>query len=563
MYEAPSFSTLLTRSDVAAMLRLPPQKLTFWIWALNERQRYREFEIARRSGGSRVICAPIKPIKEIQRTLADLLIKAYTPSPAHVHGFVAGRSIVSNAEPHRRQVWVLRTDLVDFFPSINFGRVRGMFMAYPFDCPEDVATILAQICCHRNELPQGAPTSPIVSNFICRGLDKELAKLAKVERCHYSRYADDITFSTNRTTFPQALAFREGSETFSGHRLNAIISEHGFKLNDKKTRLIHRAQRQRVTGLVVNNKPSTPREYARSLRKTLYIWRTYGQEAAEAAFATTNPHPNWPPNKPRPRFADVIRGRVQYVGAIKGRTSPIYLALARDLSAADPSFRAPRLSSQSVRLYTEGITDKDHLSAAIRYFHDKQEFLELSLEWDETWTPGGDKKLREQVRSLPTLRPSVPSVCLFDRDKTEVLKELDLTQRDWNDHGNGVAAAALVSPQFRKAPLCIELLYTDVDLLKTDTNGRRLYRIDEFDERSGHHHTETASIPNNQTKALICDEVFEFGSTTNIALSKSVFSRAVLAMTPPFDTMSFEGFRPTFEALLEAVASISTKIDKS
>jgi RNA-directed DNA polymerase len=197
---------LLTRSDVAALLGLQPRELMWWIFALDEHRRYRRFEIIRRSGAEpREIRAPIKPIKDIQRDLADVLTRCYS-APPHVHGFVPGRSPSSNARRHRRQKWVLRVDLKDFFPSIHFGRVWGLFQAPPFEYPEEVATTLAQICCFENQLPQGAPTSPIVSNFICWGMDKALSRLAAVERCYYSRYADDLCFSTDRSSFPASLA---------------------------------------------------------------------------------------------------------------------------------------------------------------------------------------------------------------------------------------------------------------------------------------------------------------------------------------------------------------------
>jgi RNA-directed DNA polymerase len=179
-------------------------KVTWWLYALREDRRYTWIELAKRDGSKpRQIHAPIKPIKDMQRALASVLAGCYEP-PVNVHGFVHGRSPVSNARQHQKQKWVLKVDLEDFFPSINFGRVRGMFMAFPFEYPPEVATLLAQLCCYRNQLPQGAPTSPIVSNFICRRLDVQLARIARDERCYYTRYADDICLSTNRKTFPGA-----------------------------------------------------------------------------------------------------------------------------------------------------------------------------------------------------------------------------------------------------------------------------------------------------------------------------------------------------------------------
>jgi RNA-directed DNA polymerase len=558
--------SLLTPADVADMLDVPLRKLTWWLWVLDGTRRYREFEIERRNGEPRLIRSPIKPIKDLQRKLADALVDNYSPS-THVHGFAPGRSIVSNATPHRRQVWVMRVDIADFFPSINFGRVRGIFMAHPYNYPADVATILAQLCCHDGELPQGAPTSPVVSNLICRGLDQELATLARSERCHYTRYADDITFSTNRTVFPPLVAHRDGAEAAAGPRLVELISRHGFTVNAEKTRLTHRTQRQRVTGLVVNQKLNLPREYARSLRNLLYIWRTYGDSAAEAAFYKTEPHPNWPPDKPRVPFQQIIRGRVQYVGSIKGATSPVYLKLAAGLSLVLPDFEAPRASPfadvQPVRVYTEGSTDVDHLAAATRHFQSLGQFADLSFVWDSDSSRDGDPKLRKLLGELPSQAPQIPTVCLFDRDNVDLLRELGLNQGDWSDRGNGVVAAALVVPPFRNEPLCIEMLYSDDDLRIPDSSGRRIFLRSEFDTRSGQHLKEPCHISNPKNRTLVCDEVYEFGTGQSIALGKANFAKEVAAGTPPFDGVSFEGFRPTLEMLVEAVVAVASKVANS
>ena len=219
-----SVPPLLTRSDVARYLGVDLRLITWWVWALREKRRYYEFSIERRTGGRpRVIRAPIKPIKDLQHSLLPLLDAAYTPR-SHVHGFVRGRSPVTNATIHRNQRWILRVDLTDFFPSIHFGRVLGLFRAAPFDYPDAVATLLAQICCHRNELPQGAPTSPVLSNLVCRGLDKQLAAFAKAQHCHYTRYADDICLSSGRRSFPDTVARVVDGTTVLASELRTIIT---------------------------------------------------------------------------------------------------------------------------------------------------------------------------------------------------------------------------------------------------------------------------------------------------------------------------------------------------
>lgn len=200
-----AFFKLRTRENVAALLDVRNTQLNYHLRISSPKSRYTTFSLPKKSGGIRTICAPITALKIIQQKLHQVLQMVYDPKPA-AQGFLMGRSIITNAQRHVGKRFVLNIDLLDFFPSINFGRVRGLFLSKPYSLPENVATILTQICCHENFLPQGAPTSPIVSNMICRKLDSQLQRIAKEYRCTYTRYADDITFSTSLKTFPPSLA---------------------------------------------------------------------------------------------------------------------------------------------------------------------------------------------------------------------------------------------------------------------------------------------------------------------------------------------------------------------
>src|SRR5262245_27596171 len=171
--------------------------------------------------------------------------------------------------------------LDNFFPSINFGRVRGLFMAEPFNIPEKGATILAQLCCHHGVLPQGAPTSPIISNIICSRLDRQLMKLARSYHCFYTRYVDDITFSKTSTSFPTQIGyFDENKNAIVGTELRQIIENNGFRINAEKVRLHTNKHRQSVTGLTVNEKPNIPRNFIRQVRAMIHAWDKYGLDAA-------------------------------------------------------------------------------------------------------------------------------------------------------------------------------------------------------------------------------------------------------------------------------------------
>jgi hypothetical protein len=263
--------------DVSQLLGFTPSGLAYLLYKLPNDQKYTTFEIPKRSGGKRQIKAPVPSLALLQRRLGGLLyecfdeIIAVNPKRKSLaHGFVRSHSIISNASLHKRRRYVLNLDLQDFFPSLNFGRVRGYFIKdHNFKLNESVATIIAQIACHDNELPQGSPCSPVISNFIGHILDGRLVHLAKTNRCTYSRYVDDITFSTNQKVFPSSVA-ELVPNTKSTWQLNAQliakIEHSGFTVNAKKTRMQYRGSRQVVTGLMVNEKVNVRPEYARNAR---------------------------------------------------------------------------------------------------------------------------------------------------------------------------------------------------------------------------------------------------------------------------------------------------------
>ncbi len=219
------FAALKTRQDVADLLDVDRGHLNYHLHISLRSIRYTTFDIPKRSGGTRKISTPVTALKIIQRKLNQVLQHVYQPRPS-VHSFITGENIVKNAKAHLGREWVLNIDLKDFFPSITFPRIRGLFIAKPYEIAPDAATILAQICCFEDKLPQGAPTSPIVSNMICARLANELGRLARKHKCRYTRYVDDITFSTYEHDFPSALAkINSLGEIEVGDELNRIIQE--------------------------------------------------------------------------------------------------------------------------------------------------------------------------------------------------------------------------------------------------------------------------------------------------------------------------------------------------
>ena len=179
------FSEIKTRADLASLLGVKESTLTYLLYKVPEVDKYTSFSLPKRNGGTREISSPIRGLKAIQRRLAEVLLEAYPNRPC-VHGFLSGKNVKTNASVHLNRKWIANIDIKDFFPSIHFGRVMGLFKSLPFCLPDQLAREIANICCKDGVLPQGAPTSPIISNYICWRLDNQLQQLAKGARCVYT-----------------------------------------------------------------------------------------------------------------------------------------------------------------------------------------------------------------------------------------------------------------------------------------------------------------------------------------------------------------------------------------
>lgn len=264
-----------TKSDLAHLLEVSASFLTRVLYHPGVSTHYNQFSINKKSGGMRVIHAPSAELKNIQRRLSDLLqdcnevicLDTKVDLEGKVsHGFERKRSIITNALVHKGKKNVLNLDLDDFFGCFNFGRVRGYFISnknYKLD--PSVATVIAQIACHNNCLPQGSPCSPVIANLITNSLDIRLLRLAKRDGCSYSRYADDLTFSTRKNLFPTSIV-KEAAHLELGEKLLSEIRRAGFSVNMRKTRLQYKDSRQEATGLVINKKVSIKAEYWRLTR---------------------------------------------------------------------------------------------------------------------------------------------------------------------------------------------------------------------------------------------------------------------------------------------------------
>ena len=298
----------------------------------NPNKRYKDFTIPKKSGGVRKISAPKGSLKLILSYLNVIFQAMYEPTEAAM-GFVPGRSIADNAAAHVGKNYVFNTDLKDFFPSVRQARIWKLLQVKPFSLNEELASVIAGLCCMKDPngtkdkrgvvgvLPQGSPCSPILTNIVCRNLDRKLLGLAKRFNLKYTRYADDITFSSDYNVFQKDSEFML--------EFTRIVAEQNFEINDKKTRLQKNGQRQEVTGLLVNRKVNIAKEYYRDLRSLLYIWARYGQEQAYAKFIICYRASKTYRSKKNsmPNMAAVISGKLLYMKMVMGETSSIYLTL--------------------------------------------------------------------------------------------------------------------------------------------------------------------------------------------------------------------------------------------
>ena len=278
---------LTTFSDIASALGVPPEKLQ---WLTYERgaanmDHYSRFEIPKRSGGMRLISSPKSDLRAAQTWVREKIL-IHLPVHSAATAFRPGMSVVDNAVRHANSQVVVRMDLKDFFPSVTFQRVRGYFEYLGYN--PGVASVLALICTdaprvrltrdgdthfvaiRERSLPQGACTSPDLANLIAGALDRRLEGFAARTSWVYTRYADDLVFSTS-------------SADASPHRLirsvTAINADEGFTVNTAKTRIMRAPNRQAVTGLLVNNGVQISRRDRKRIRAFLHRCETQGVDS--------------------------------------------------------------------------------------------------------------------------------------------------------------------------------------------------------------------------------------------------------------------------------------------
>lgn len=350
-------SALQTKTDLLRLLNdlkiddlqdnaylIPMKTLNFYCNPVHDK-RYRSFSIPKKSGGERVISAPCRGLMSILTYLNVMFEAMYEPAPC-VCGFAIGKSVVDNAKCHIGKNYVFNLDMKDFFPSIQQARVWARLQAAPYNIKKDVANVIAGLCCMKTSdgryvLPQGAPTSPILTNMICERLDRRLTGLARRFGLIYSRYADDITFSSMHYVYSADGEFMK--------ELHRIISDEHFSLNNKKTRLQKNNERQEVTGITVNEKTNVTRKYVREIRQLLYMWKTYGYNDAYSKFYPKYKAEKGYVKKGEPVLENVLSGKLLYLKMVKGEEDSIYVKLREQFDKLSGNTLIQKSSSEEFK----------------------------------------------------------------------------------------------------------------------------------------------------------------------------------------------------------------------
>ena len=570
-----SLKSIKTRRGLARLLQFKPPALSYILFKQRTADRYKVFKIPKRKGGARSIQAPMDALKLMQERLSNLLQdcldeinKKKNRKDKIAHGFNRKRSILTNVRQHRSRRYVFNIDLENFFPSINFGRVRGYFIRdADFALDEDVATVIAQIACHENALPQGSPCSPVISNLVAHILDIHLVRLASTAGCTYSRYADDLTFSTNKKTFPPQIA--EPSKTaphiwVPGAELERLIKHCGFQINAAKTRMQYRTSRQEVTGLVVNKRINVRHEYRHTVRAMVHSLFTKGSFELYA---------------PTERVGSVIiekrQGTVKELHGMLGFIDSIDLHNENNL----PEPKANDHPSSNERMYREfliytnfyaaeapviiceGETDNVYLTHAIR---------SLAGEFPELVEFPPDGKIRLKVRLYKYHRSSTASILDLKDQKSGDLggsavlarfigtykKETDRFKAQGhknpviilydNDSGASSIRNALKQASGKKVDGTEPFVHVIRNLYAVPTppvNGVQKTKIEDFFD------TATKAIP-------IGNKTFNDGSSNFDAekhFGKKVFAHKVVRVGA--DTIDFQGFRPLLTNLAVVIKS--------
>jgi RNA-directed DNA polymerase len=498
------------RAELAGWLEYSYKELRDTIYAHPSMDgHYRQFSIPKKSGNFREIFAPSSELKNLQAKLARLLHDHYKDIPnkkevnrdgkieythnriinRNVHAFHKNKSIITNAERHKNKRYVFNIDLKDFFPSIHFGRISGFLQKnINWQLPKEVADTIARMACYKTILPQGSPCSPVISNILCLPLDKALSYLATQAQCDYTRYADDITFSTNLKTFPKDIAVLDENEVWqAGMALRTAIEKQGFIINDQKTRMAYRDSQQTVTGLVVNKKVNVSREYIRYTRVMLHKWITHeNREEADKVRKELLGRLSFIYQVRKSQFKK--NSNEEFIQMLRSNKDDVSLSLLKKFHEADYF-----MVNDKPVIIGEGKTDSLYLLSAysmlkdtlkIPYNFRKYSAMDMaffssgetltSLMSDLSGLKAENTKKKEKPRLLSpyfyklreefevrNTKLNYPIILMFDRDKNNIVNEIEGNNKEpWKFAEPNVYACCIPSLE-RNTSLAIEDYLSD------------------------------------------------------------------------------------------------------
>lgn len=352
---------------------------------------YRHFFIAKKNGGRRMIHSPNKDLAFVQYCLSLLLKEYYIPN-THACGFIDGRSILDNVQFHINKDIVYSIDLADYFTSINSVRIVEVLMEKPFRFSYKVAKIIADLTTvlvapEVKVLPQGAPSSPLITNIISDRLDLRLSKFSEKYDLGYSRYADDITFSFGFDNLKRwnSHGFRKGLKQI----IENIIEDEDFTINPKKTRVSFHNQQQLITGIVVNTKPNVPRKHIKRIRTILHNWEMDGYIIASYKFFRNREESNFHSNTIS-YMENVIAGYLAFIEMVKGKNDSTLLKLKERYNALKVRDKLFILSNNSLvttkiklpNIFTDRplyVANKDKVRKGDWYVVDRRQFNEEEI----------------------------------------------------------------------------------------------------------------------------------------------------------------------------------------
>ncbi|GAA5565829.1 hypothetical protein Asch03_03369 [Acinetobacter schindleri] len=601
--------------DLSILLDIPYKRFSIILYRGHISSKYSSFEIRKKDQSLRKINAPYEYLKIVQKKLANLLEqclneiendrliqnltkfnedgsnkhpkfhltshgfrkKIYIDAPYKVHTITPG--IFTNAHIHTNKNLVLNIDIKDFFTSIKFNRLVGFLIQNKyFELNEEVAFTIARIATFRENddvigyLPQGSPCSPVISNLFTSMLDSRLVKLCKKNKCIYTRYADDITISTNLKSFPENILTIVNDRIILDDRLKRQFEAFGFNINNKKTRIANRKQRQVVTGLVVNKKVNINRSYYKATRAMVdsfcktntfvkskyHVFHESQIENSQSLNGILNYIYNIKkiePYKLLKQHDDYLKHHTDLIDKRNWESRLLYHHIntlnGLDKMYASFIFHKNYVYNEKISIICEGITDVIHFKKAagklgitdVKFssFNSNYQFEKL-LHLD-----GGTDNLKKFLSNLKILYKSEvqlrllnPTIIIVDRDsagKGVINEAKKLFKNSWKEHTSSSVPTMKFSTLFKKF-FIFELPVVPYDSEKT---------VIEFLYNNGTLLNETITI---NGKSLICEAI----ATSEQIKKKQVYSKITFIknILPNYEsTLDYTYFKQVFTVIDE------------